>query len=164
MIFLTVGTQFPFSRLVKAVDEAIMHGLIEEEIWAQIGQSSYQPHNFKKSTKFLEKHIYDQWMQEASKVISHAGIGSITMALDEAKPLLVMPRLRKYGEVVNNHQVDIAHKFEQCGYLLAAYNVEEMPEKIQSLKSFLPQQRNTQADKVAERISSFLNQLTQKYK
>jgi beta-1,4-N-acetylglucosaminyltransferase len=160
MIFLTVGTQFPLDRLVKAVDEAIGQGLLNEEIWAQIGQSSYQPRHFRKSTDFLDKQLFDQWMGKASKVISHAGIGSITMALDAAKPLLVMPRLRKYGEVVNNHQVDIAQKFEQFGYLLAAYDIEELPEKIEALKSFVPQKRNTQPEKVAERISRFLNQFT----
>ena len=159
MIFLTVGTQFPFDRLVKAIDEAIDQGLIEEEVWAQIGQSSYKPHNFEKTADYLEKNIFDQWMQKASKIISHAGIGSITMALDEAKPLLVMPRLRKYGEVVNNHQVDIIRKFEKHGYLLATYDVKELPEKIEALKSFQPQKRNTQAKKVAERISKFLTQL-----
>ena len=159
MIFLTVGTQFPLDRLVKAVDKTIDQGLLDEEVLAQIGQSSYQPRNFKKSTDFLEKQLFDQWMEKASKVISHAGIGSITMALDAAKPLLVMPRLRRYGEVVNDHQVDIARKFGQCGYLLAAYDIEELPEKIQSLKSFVPQKRNTQSEKVAERISKFLNQL-----
>ena len=159
MIFLTVGTQFPFDRLVKAVDEAIDQGLIEEEVWAQIGQSSYQPHNFKKTVDFLDKNIFDQWMRKASRIISHAGIGSITPALDEAKPLLVMPRLRKYGEVVNNHQVEIISKFEKYGYLLAAYDVKDLPEKIEALKSFQPQKRNTQPEKVAERISKFLTQL-----
>ncbi|MBN2180467.1 MAG: hypothetical protein JW715_01035 [Sedimentisphaerales bacterium] len=162
MIFLTVGTQFPFDRLVKAVDEAIGQKLIEEEIWAQTGQSSYRPQNFEKYTDFLEKKEFDQWMKKASKVISHAGIGSITMALDEAKPLLVMPRLRKYGEVVNDHQVDIVNKFELSGYLLAAYDVSELVEKIEALKSFKPKKRNTQAEKVAERISKFLNELASK--
>lgn len=160
MIFLTVGTQFPLDRLVKAVDEAIGRGLLDEEIWAQVGQSTYRPRNFIKATDFLDKQLFDQWMDRASKVISHAGIGSITMALDAAKPLLVMPRLRKYGEVVNDHQVDIARKFEQSGYLLAAYNIEQLPEKIEALKSFVPQKRNTQPEKVAERISRFLHQLT----
>ena len=159
MIFLTVGTQFPFDRLVKAVDEAIDQDLIEEEVWAQIGQSSYQPRNFKRVVDFLDKNIFDQWMRKASKVISHAGIGSITPALDEGKPLLVMPRLRKYGEVVNNHQVDIIHKFEKLGYLLAAYDVKDLPEKIEALESFQPQKRNIQPEKVAERISNFLTQL-----
>jgi beta-1,4-N-acetylglucosaminyltransferase len=159
MIFLTVGTQFPFDRLVKAVDEAIDQGLIEEDVWAQIGQSLYKPHNFVKTVDFLEKNIFDQWMQNASKVISHAGIGSITPALGDGKPLLVMPRLRKYGEVVNNHQVEIIRKFEESGYLLAAYDVTELPGKIEALKSFKPQKRDTQAQKVAERISIFLEQL-----
>ena len=159
MIFLTVGTQFPFDRLVKAVDEAIGQGLIEEEVWAQTGQSLYQPRSIEKSVDFLEKNIFDQWMKKASKIISHAGIGSITMAMDETKPLLVMPRLQKYGEVVNDHQVDIIRMFEKYGYLLAAYDVKELPEKIEALKSFKPQKRNTQAQKVAERVSKFLKKL-----
>ena len=159
MIFLTVGTQFPFDRLVRTIDEIAGQGLFDDEVWAQIGQTSYKTNNFKKSVEFLDKHLFDQWMQRASKVISHAGIGSISMALNGAKPLLVMPRLRGYDEVVNNHQLDITRKFEQCGYLLAAYDQSELPDKIAALKSFIPQKRTTQAEKVTERISRFLDQL-----
>jgi UDP-N-acetylglucosamine transferase subunit ALG13 len=79
------------------------------------------------------------------------------VAFDNAKPLLVMPRLRRYGEVVNDHQLDIARKFEQLGYLLAAYEVMELPDKIEKLKSFVPKKRQTQTKAVAERISTFLN-------
>lgn len=160
MIFLTVGTQFPFDRLVKAVDEAIGQNLIDEGLVAQIGESLYRPRNFK-SVKFLEKRLFDKWMQKASKVISHAGMGSITTALDKTKPLLVMPRLRRYGEAVNDHQLHIARKFEQNGYLLAAYEVGELPAKIEKLKSFVPEKRQTQAKAVAERISIFLNGLSE---
>jgi UDP-N-acetylglucosamine transferase subunit ALG13 len=46
MIFLTVGTQFPFDRLVRAVDEAFDNGAIDEEVFAQIGETSYRPRNF----------------------------------------------------------------------------------------------------------------------
>ncbi|MDO8301772.1 MAG: beta(1,3)galactosyltransferase EpsH, partial [Sedimentisphaerales bacterium] len=47
MIFLTVGTQFPFDRLLRAVDDAIDRGTAGEEIYAQIGESRYVPRNFK---------------------------------------------------------------------------------------------------------------------
>ena len=70
-----------------------------------------------------------------------------------------MPRLRKYGEAVNDHQLDIAKKFEQDGYLLAAYEVGELPAKIEKLKLFVPEKRQTQAKAVTERISTFLNEL-----
>ena len=43
MIFLTVGTQFGFDRLVKAVDEAIERRFIQEKVYAQIGPGRYLP-------------------------------------------------------------------------------------------------------------------------
>ncbi|MGB2863371.1 MAG: glycosyltransferase [Sedimentisphaerales bacterium] len=159
MIFLTVGTQFPFDRLVKAVDEAAGTNGFDEKIVAQIGDSSYCPENFEAAPS-VEKAVFDQHFNEADSIISHAGMGTITMALDHRKPLLVMPRLKKYGEVVNDHQLAIAKKFEQLGYLLVAYGAEDVPIKMKQLKSFVPQERQPCADIVAARISMFLNELS----
>ena len=159
MIFLTVGTQFPFDRLVKAVDQAAGINGFDEQIVAQIGDTSYCPENFEAAPS-VEKAVFDQHFAEADSIISHAGMGTITMALDHRKPLLVMPRLRKYGEVVNNHQLAIAQKFEQLGYLLVANGAEDVPIKMKQLKSFVPQERQPSADIVAVRISTFLNELS----
>jgi len=74
--------------------------------------------------------------------------------------LLVMPRLRKHSEVVNDHQLAIAKKFEQLGYLLVAYVPEDVPIKMKQLKSFVPQERQPCADIVAARISTFLSELS----
>lgn len=158
MIFLTVGTSFPFDRLVRAVDEAVGQGLIEEQVYGQIGNRLYKPLNFRYVVS-LEKQLFDEWMQKASRIISHAGIGTITMALDNRKPLLVMPRLKLYGEVVNDHQVAIAKKFEELGHILAAHGAEKLPEKIEQLKTFVPRERIPQPQMVAERIARFLNEL-----
>jgi beta-1,4-N-acetylglucosaminyltransferase len=160
MIFLTVGTQFPFDRLVKAVDKAAGTNGFDEQIFAQIGESSYCPGNFE-AAPVLEKAVFDQYFDDADSIISHAGMGTITMALDHRKPLLVMPRLKKYGEVVNDHQLAIAEKFEQLGYLIVAYSIEEIPDKMKLLKSFVPQERQPCPDIVAERIATFLNELSQ---
>ena len=159
MIFLTVGTQFPFDRLVKAIDEAAGTNGFDEHIVAQIGDSSYHPENFETAAS-VEKAVFDQHFNEADSIISHAGMGTITMALDRRKPLLVMPRSKKYGEVVNNHQLAIAKKFEQLGYLLVAYSAEDVPGKMKQLKCFVPQERKPCADIVAARISTFLNELS----
>lgn len=160
MIFLTVGTQFPFDRLVKAVDRAAGTNGFDEHIVAQIGESTYCPENFEAAAAF-EKALFDRNFNEADSIISHAGMGTITMALDQRKPLLVMPRLKKYGEVVNDHQLAIAKKFEQLGYLLVAYHTEDVPDKMKQLKSFVPQQRKPCPDIVATRIAVFLNGLSQ---
>jgi len=160
MIFLTVGTQFPFDRLVKAVDKAAGTNGFHEHIVAQIGESSYCPENFE-ANPALEKAVFDQHLRKADSIISHAGMGTIAMALDHRKPLLVMPRLKKYGEVVNDHQLAIAKKFEELGYLLVAYSAEDVQIKMEQLKCFVPQERQPCPDIVAARISTFLNELSQ---
>ncbi len=160
MIFLTVGTEFPFERLIKAVDSVYGRGLIDGEIFAQIGEGSYRPRNFR-SVAFLEKKVFDNRMKEASRIISHAGVGTITMALDKEKPLLVMPRLRKYGEHVNDHQIAFAKRFEELGHILVAYDVEELPDRIHELKNFTPRKRKASPHAVADRIRHFLNDLSE---
>ena len=157
MIFLAVGTQFPFDRLVKALDDCLDSGIIQEEVIGQIGETSYKPRNIK-SKAFFEKKEFDHALINASGVIGHAGIGIIKMAMDYNKPLLVMPRLRKYMEVVHDHQVAIARKFEELGHILVAYQEQELADKLKELKQFVPKKRETQVESVVQRISEFLQQ------
>lgn len=156
MIFLTVGTQFPFDRLVRAVDDIIGDGLISETVFGQIGENSCRPGNFQ-AVATMEKADFDKHIREASAIIGHAGMGTITMALDNKKPLLALPRLKKYGEVVNDHQVGIAKRFSELGYILTANGVEDLLEGIRRLGDFVPKQRRPAPKDVADRIRRFLN-------
>lgn len=159
MIFLTVGTQFPFDRLVKAIDELASQNGFDEQVFGQVGTTSYSPRNFE-AVASLEKVLFDKYLREAKAVIGHAGVGTILMALEYGKPLLAMPRLKKYSEAVNNHQVEIARRFEQLGHLLAAYTVKELPQKIRQLSTFRPRPRESQVHLVARRIAEFLKELS----
>ena len=105
MIFLAVGTQFGFNRLVKAVDEAIEQGIVQELVFAQIGPGSYLPKQMEYALS-LEKKEYDKVLNSCKAMISHAGMGSISLALKMGKPLLVMPRSKRFREVINDHQMD----------------------------------------------------------
>jgi len=158
MIFLTVGTLYPFERLVQGVDEAVANGLITEKVFAQIGVGAQKPKCIE-SVESLDKLTFDKIIDESSCMVSHAGMGSIQAALSKNKPLLVMPRLYKYAENINDHQVATAAKFEELGHLLAVYHQEDIPQKLEDIKSFVPTQRHTQVDKVVEKISGFLNSL-----
>lgn len=156
MIFLTVGTQFPFDRLVSAVDTIVGEGLVGETLFAQIGEDACRPRNFESVTR-LEKAEFDKYFRKASGIIGHAGMGTITMALNNHKPLLVMPRLKKYREVVNNHQLAIAQRFSELGHILAANDTEDLREGIRRLGNFVPKERTASPDAVADRIRRFLN-------
>ncbi|MHC4593982.1 MAG: glycosyltransferase [Planctomycetota bacterium] len=164
MMFLTVGTYpLPYDRLVKATDTAIMEGLIEEEVFAQIGLCSYMPQNME-CVGMLQKEAFDSYFEKASAIIAHAGIGSIVMALEYNKPLLVMPRMKRFKEHVNDHQVATAREFERLGHLLAVYCEEDLADGIRRLKSFTPKERKASPDAVAERIAHFLNLVSKKQK
>lgn len=155
MIFLTVGTQFPFDRLLRAVDEALDENKDTEEIFAQAGPTSYQPRNFQ-AVAWLDKQPFDDSFRQASAIIGHAGMGTISMALESNKPLLVLPRRRKFGEVVNDHQVAIARKFEQLGHLLVAYAAADVAAKLRLLPAFVPRPRQAQPQAVVQKIEAFL--------
>ncbi len=158
MIFLTVGTQFPFDRLVKAVDDFFDDYELDGEVFAQIGDSRYKPRHFE-AVRSLDKESFDRRFQQASAIIGHAGMGTIMLAFDSGKPLLAMPRRKKYGEVVNDHQVALADEFEVLGHILVAHNASELAAKLTRLKSFVPQHRDADPGAVAERIRCYVQSI-----
>ena len=163
MIFLTVGTQFPFDRLVKAVDGLLADGILNEDVFGQIGDTEYQPKHFR-AVATLDKCTFDRQFRQASAIISHAGTGTITMALDNDKALLAMPRRRRYAEVVNDHQVAFADRFAALGYILVAFDEQELPAKAIQLKSFTPSLRQVDPHIVAQRIVGFLGDTAQAWR
>jgi len=158
MIFLAVGTIMPFDRLVRAVDEAIDARLINTPVFAQIGQTKLKPKNMEYAS-VLTKDEFDRKVTEAEFLISHAGIGSITMAGERGKRLIVMPRLKRYGEHVNDHQVATARQFGALGHILVANGADELFRKLREVGSFAPVPRMCQPDRVAHRISQLLQSI-----
>jgi UDP-N-acetylglucosamine transferase subunit ALG13 len=63
--------------------------------------------------RFLAKPQYDLRVDEASALIGAAGAGTIALALERHKPLLAVPRMKRYKESVNDHQIMAAAKFGQ---------------------------------------------------
>ncbi len=112
MIFLTVGTQLPFDRLTRAVDEwcaanpgATVFGQIAEP-----GEGGHRPRHFEWQP-FVEPAEFDRRFEEAELVIAHAGMGSIITALSYGKPILIMPRRADLREQRNDHQLATAAQF-----------------------------------------------------
>jgi len=110
-IFVTVGTDLPFSRLVNAVDEwAARNERID--IFAQVGTADQVP-RYIAYDRFLEPQTFNRLFQEADYIISHAGMGTILSSLRYEKPLLVMPRKASLGEHRNEHQLATAKYLDE---------------------------------------------------
>jgi len=104
MIFVTVGThEQQFNRLIKAVDDLVADGTIKEEVIIQKGYSDYEPKHCK-AYKLIGYKDMQKYLDEARIVITHGGPASFMAALERGKTPIVMPRLKKYNEHVNDHQ------------------------------------------------------------
>ena len=137
MILLTVGGQLPFDRLVEAVDRwALREG--RDDVFAQIGESRYEPRAIRVH-RFLEPREFNLKVMEAEAIVAHAGVGTIISALQHGKPILVLPRRRRYGEHRSDHQVEMARRFAERGWVLAAMCEAELPALLSRLESFSPE-------------------------
>ncbi len=124
MIFLTVGSDIPFNRLVRAVDRwAGERG--RTDVFAQIGRGGWVPGHMP-CAELLDPQEFKQRLLEARIVVGHAGMGTILSALQHSKPILVMPRRGKLGETCNDHQLATAHQLLKLDRIHVAFDEHEL--------------------------------------
>jgi len=132
MIFVTIGTHSQgFDRLVHAVDSLAARS--KEEFIIQIGDASSKPKYAKWFTHRSEKEMGELY-RRARVVISHAGAGSIISALRYKKPLIVVPRLKKFGEHIDDHQKELANAVSEAGLATALLDITNLEESIKHCK------------------------------
>lgn len=156
MIFVTVGTHNQsFERLVKKADE--IAGRISERVVMQTGHTKYRPRNAE-FFDFASREKMEQLNKEARVVISHGGAGSIIFALQFRKPLIVVPRFKKFNEHVNDHQLELAKQLEKEGKLITVYDIEELEKAIASAEKLLP--KEYEEPPMVKIISDYLIEVT----
>lgn len=159
MIFITLGSQkFQFDRLLKKLDEMKAAGVITDEIFAQTGFSTYQPEHFK-TQDFMDRDTFAAHMAQADMVITHAGTGAIIGAVKQGKKVIAVPRLSKYGEHVDDHQLQIVEQFTDMNLLEPCWDVEELANVYQTAidKTYPPYVSNTHT--ILADIEKFLQEL-----
>ena len=108
MIFVTVGYQMSFDRMVRAIDRwAADHP--SAELFAQIGPAEYRPEHLE-FTEFMDPAEFTRRVENASVLVAHAGMGSILTAHQYGKPIVVFPRRGDLQETRNDHQLATARK------------------------------------------------------
>ena len=124
MIFVTVGTQkFQFNRLLKIIDGLVEQNIINDKIVCQSGYSSYIPRNYR-TIKFMPQDEYDQNILKCKLLITHAGVGTILQAKKYNKKIIVIPRLKKYKEHVDDHQQQIVSGFATKGLVFKSNGLD----------------------------------------
>jgi UDP-N-acetylglucosamine transferase subunit ALG13 len=133
-VFVTVGAQIPFDRLIAAVDVWAADQSAHHRLFAQVGEHGFRPSHME-FAELLEPPEFKQRVLWADVLVAHAGMGSILTALQYGKPILVMPRHGRLMETRNDHQVATAQRFREMGKVAVAMDETEIPSKLDGLAS-----------------------------
>jgi UDP-N-acetylglucosamine transferase subunit ALG13 len=156
VIYVTVGTQLPFDRLIEAVD-AWAGATGAQDVFAQIGPGTYRPRHVAYAP-FVSPEESRERMQAADAIVAHAGMGTIISALELGKPLLVMPRQAALGEHRNDHQIATAERFGALGRVSVAPDAAALAEKLDELGALNAHERISPyaSDRLLSALSTFI--------
>ena len=156
MIFVTLGSQkFQFNRLLKKLDNLVKNSKIKEEIFAQIGYSDYKPQNYKYKD-FVDRDQFKDIMSKSDIVITHGGTGAIITAVKQGKKVIAVPRLAKFGEHVDDHQIQIVTEFENSEIIKAVYDMEQLESVLKEIKSIEFKEYISNTQSIIEDIEEFI--------
>lgn len=159
MVFVTLGSQkFQFNRLLEKIDELVLKGIITDEVFAQSGYSDYQPANYKYK-QFLNRDEFVEMEAKADIVITHGGTGAIIGAVKLKKKVIAVPRLAKYGEHVDDHQIQLIKQFDDMGIIEACYEIDKIDTAFIRVQSFSYEAYKSNTDTIISSIEQYINSL-----
>lgn len=131
MIFVSVGThEQQFNRLIKCVDDLVKDGFIKDKVVIQTGYSDYEP----KYCEWEKLYPYSkmvEFVERAEVVVTHGGPSSIILPLQMGKVPIVVPRQKRFGEHVNNHQYEFVEFISQRQQnIIPVWEIESLKEKV----------------------------------
>ena len=156
MIFVTLGSQkFQFNRLLKEIERLIEEKKIIEDVFAQIGYSDYKPRNYEYK-EFLDREEFSRVMSKCDTVITHGGTGAIIGAVKKNKKVIAIPRLSKFEEHVDDHQIEIVNQFHDMGLILGVSNAEKLEKELIKVESLNLNSYESNTLKIIRSIEQFI--------
>ena len=157
MILVTLGTQDkPFNRLLESIEKEIKKGNIKDKVVVQAGHTKYQSKNME-IYDLLDRDEFQNLISKCDMLITHGGVGSILSGLKNNKKVIVAPRLSKYGEHMNDHQIQIVNNFVKEGYILGYYEGDDLENILKRVKKFRPKKYVSNTKKLVSIIEDFID-------
>ena len=155
MILVCTGTQkFPFDRLIQSVSSLKENGL-SDEIIIQAGTSSLRPTNCT-TYDFLSRDEMIKLTKQAEIIITHGGSGSIMNALKQGKKVIAVPRLSRYKEHVDDHQIQLVTALADAGYLYMCMDTDLLKDCIQEARTTEFRLYHSDPDRLIQDINDYL--------
>ena len=157
MIVILLGTQkYSFHRLLEEVQRCIDNGTIKQEVIVQAGGTQFFSKEMKIFT-LIEQNELEKLIEKADIIIAHGGVGSIVNGVKLHKKVIAVPRYKKYGEVANDHQVQIINTFAKEGFIIGLNDVSELESALKEIENFKPKVLESNTEKIINIIRDFIN-------
>lgn len=158
MIFVCAGSRgYQFDRLFREVDRLIEENIIEDQVFGQIGQGTYHPVNYEYA-EYLDMEDFRKKQREADLIISHAGTGALVSALKLGKQVIAVPRQSKYGEHIDDHQIQVTMALEEAGYLRGVREIDELGQVLRLTQEQPIRKKYNQPSNVLHLIDLFIQE------
>ncbi len=162
LILVTLGTQDKsFVRLLNAIEYQIKKGVIKEPVIVQAGYTKYNS-DYMQIFDFISKEEFDQLIKKCDVLITHGGVGSIIEGLKNNKKVIAAPRLAKYKEHTNDHQIQIIKNFSKRKYIIALWDFDELGNILINIDKFVPAPYNSNQKNFVNLVRNEINKLLKK--
>lgn len=159
MVLVTVGSQkFPFDRLLIKVDRLVESGIIAQETVMQTGSSSFIPSHCRYQA-FYDKETLARLMEQCDILITHGGVGTMIEAVRKGKKTIAVPRLARYKEHVDDHQLQVMREFHAMHLVYACPDVEKLPQALNRVKTHVYGVYPSNTVRFAASVDQFLGSL-----
>lgn len=156
MIFVTLGSQkFQFNRLLIAVDNLVADGIITEDVFAQTGYSDYQPIHYQYK-QFLDREEFACITEQSDIIITHGGTGAIIGAVKKGKKVIAVPRREKYGEHVDDHQLQLVGQFRELNLICECDDCNQLGTVLAEIKNKKFCKYGSNTKNIIQRIDQFI--------
>lgn len=158
MILVTLGTQDKkFYRLLDIIQNAIDNGKITDKVVVQAGYSSDYKSNDMEIFDLMPIDKFEKMVKKCDVLITHGGVGSIINGLKYHKKIIAVPRLKKYREHTNDHQLQIVNTFSNEGYILKFDDGDNFDIIIDKLKNFKTRKYQSNNDVFVKKMDIIIN-------
>ena len=159
MILILLGTQDKsFDRILKEVSKLKKEGYIKDKVVAQTGYTKFEDENIE-CFDFVSKKEVEELIEKARIVIAHGGVGIITECLSMNKKVIVVPRLKKYKEHTNDHQLQIVKEFAKQNYILPLYKTSDLKDVLNRIKTFKPAKYEVKSNNFVTALKKYIEEL-----
>lgn len=157
MILVLLGTQNnSFDRLLHEIEKCIDNNKITDRVVVQSGYTNYTSDKME-IFDFISTSELNKLLLEADLIITHGGVGSIINAIKLGKKVIAVPRLAKFGEHVNDHQLQIIRSFNEFGYIKGITEMSDLADAIDNIKEFTPKQYKSNTQNILDIISNYID-------